>query len=132
MKLEIIRRVIMIAILLVTVFAFNSVMAIVVGYVISLWLDVIIISIPVKKLLGYGFISQLKDIWKIVVATIILGVAAYLVGLISLPVWLTLIVQIIVGIISYVLCCFFFREKNFFEILNIIKKSFNKKSIKEN
>ncbi|MBE5743459.1 MAG: lipopolysaccharide biosynthesis protein [Clostridiales bacterium] len=132
MKLEIIRRIIMIAILLVTVFAFNSVMAIVIGYVISLWLDVIIISIPVKKLLGLGAISQFRLIWKIVLSVIIMAVATYFVGLISLPVWLTLIIQIIVGITSYVLCCLLFREKNFLEILGIIKKLFNKKSIKEN
>ncbi len=129
MKLEIVRRVIMITILLVTVFAFNSVMAIIISYVISLWLDVIVISVPVKKLLGLGAISQFKLIWKIMISTLIMAVATYVVGLISLPVWLTLIIQIMVGLITYVLCCLLFREKNFFEILGIIKKSINNKSV---
>ncbi len=131
MKLEIIRRVIMVAILLVTVFAFNSVMAIVIGYVISLWLDVIIISIPVKKLLGLGAISQFKLIWKILVATIVMGVATYFVGKLDLSMFSLLIAQILTGVVVYFIACLILRDNSFMVIFNAIKKFLSKNKKQE-
>lgn len=121
MKLETIRRIVMLAILLISVFCFNSIIAIVIGFAISMWLDVAIIMIPVKKLLGYGIKELIKDVWKVLIAVIIMVVAVYLVGIIKLPTIWTLCLQIIVGVIAYVIACILIKEKSFFELLAFIK-----------
>lgn len=132
MKLEIIRRVIMILILLFTVFAFNSVIAIVIGFAISSWLDALIIMIPVKKLLGVGLSTFVKLLYKIVIAVIVMSISVYLVGLITMPIWLTLILQVLVGVSVYIICCLIFKENNFLEILRTIKKLSAKNKKEEN
>ena len=45
----------------------------------------------------------------------------FLVGLISMPTILTLILQIVVGIAVYVLACLLLKEKSFYELLAFIK-----------
>lgn len=121
MKLETIRRIVMLAILLISVFCFNSIIAIVIGFAISSWIDVAIIMVPVKKLLGYGFIELVKDVWKVLLAVLIMSVAVYFIGLIKLPTIAVLCLQIIFGVIVYVLACFIIKEKSFFELLAFIK-----------
>ena len=121
MKLETIRRIVMLAILLISVFCFNSIIAIVIGFAISSWIDVAIIMVPVKKLLGYGFIELVKDVWKVLLAVLIMYVAVYFIGLIKLSTIAVLCLQIIFGVIVYVLACFIIKEKSFFELLSFIK-----------
>lgn len=65
MKQELLRRTLMIIVLLITVFVFNSVEAIAYGFLFSAWLDAIITSMPVKQLLDYGFADQAKDMWPL-------------------------------------------------------------------
>ena len=121
MKLEAVRRVVMIIILLLSVFCFNSIEAIVIGFAISSWLDVAIIMFPVKKLVGYGLFDLVKDVYKIIICVAIMAGVTFLVGLISMPTILTLILQIVVGIAVYVLACLLLKEKSFYELLAFIK-----------
>lgn len=127
MRFEIIRRIAMVIVLLISVFCFGSVKAIAIGYAISAWLDVCIVIIPMKKIIGYGFFEQIKDIWKIIFATIVMSVVAIAVGKIALPIYLSLIFKIIVGIFTYVILSIALRIEIFYYTIGIIKKSFFKK-----
>ena len=127
MKLEIIRRITMLLILLFSVFAFNSIIAIVIGYVISSFIDTIIILVPSKKIFGYGMCEQIKDLWKIMVASIIMVCAMFGVSLIGLSIWWELIVQFIVGVFIYFLSCWLMKEKSLTFIRMLFDK-FTKKS----
>ena len=126
MKLELVRRIAMLAVLLVSVFAFKSVEAIAWGYAISSWIDVAIISVPVKRLIGYGLLEQLRDMWKTLAASLLMGAAVFAVGLISAPAWLLLLLQIVAGILSYIALCYVLKIDSFQQIANkalqIIKK----------
>ncbi|MBQ8529365.1 MAG: lipopolysaccharide biosynthesis protein [Clostridia bacterium] len=126
MKLELVRRTVMLAVLAVSVFAFKSVKAIAWGYAISSWIDVAVISVPVKKLIGYGLIEQLRDVWKIILASVLMAGAVLAVGLIAAPEWLLLIVQILVGIIVYCLMCMLLKIEAFGQLINIIKGKIRK------
>lgn len=127
MKLELVRRIVMLAILLVSVFCFGSLEAIVIGYAISSWVDVVIVMLPMKKLLGYGIISQFKDLSKIIISTLIMGVAVYLFSLINLPMIILLILQIIIGVLIYCGCCFVLREKSFNYAISAVKSFLSRK-----
>ena len=126
MKLELVRRTVMLAVLAVSVFAFRSVKAIAWGYAISSWIDVAVISVPVKRLIGYGLIEQLRDVWKIILASVLMAGAVLAVGLIAAPEWLLLIVQILVGIIVYCLMCMLLKIEAFGQLINIIKGKIKK------
>lgn len=126
MKLEIIRRVAMMVVLLISVFCFNSVLAIVIGFAISLWVDVIIISIPMKKLFNFGILKQFKLIWKILLATLIMAIFVYLVGILNINIYLSFTLQILCGIVVYSAVCLLIKEQNFLYLAKMVKKFIKK------
>ena len=122
MKQEILRRTLMIIVLLVTVFAFHSVVAIACGFLFSAWLDAFVTSMPVKKLLGYGFADQAKDMWRSALAAVIMGAVVAALNLLNVPDAAKLIIQIITGAAVYVSACAALKVESFMYILNILKK----------
>ena len=111
-----------IIVLLITVFAFDSVVAIACGFLFSAWLDAFVTSIPVKKLLGYGFADQAKDMWRCALAAVIMGAVVAALNLLNVPDAAKLIIQIITGAAVYVSACAALKVESFMYILNILKK----------
>ncbi len=122
MKMEFIRRSIMIAQLILTVLIFDSVVAIAYSYAISVWLDAAISAIPNRHFLGYGFLQQLKDLWKIIAASALMALAAWAVGLIPMHPALEMAVQIVTGAAVYIIICLALKVETFSYVLNLIKK----------
>lgn len=121
MKQEIVRRIAMLAVLLITVFVFKSTVAIACGFTFSAWLDAFITSIPLRKLLGYGFVDELKDIWKCCAATVIMAVIVWAMNMLPLPLIAKLAVQVIVGGAVYLAVCAVLKEENFVYLLATVK-----------
>lgn len=119
MRLEMIRRVVMLAILIISVVVFKSVLAIAISFCISSWLDALITMTPVKRLIGYGFASQLADIWKIVAASLVMFAGVFAMNLLQLPDFLLLALQILVGAGTFLLLGWLLRlepQKNLFKL----------------
>lgn len=127
MKLEIIRRIMMIAILVGAVLIFDSVVAIAISYVISAWIDVIIICIPLKRLLNYGLWEMIKYNWKSVFASLLMGVIVLTVGIIPLHYIVVTGIQIFVGVITYIALAVILKIDVFKYILDAAKKLLVKK-----
>ena len=66
----------MLIVLAASVLFFHSVEAIAVGFVLSAWLDVWVTSLPLRKLLGYGFLDQLRDVWKSGLSALVMALCA--------------------------------------------------------
>jgi len=113
MKMEIIRRIIMTAILAVSVFCFNSVMAIAIAATITYWVDAFVTMIPVQKLVGYGIIAQLKDTWKNLLCSALMGGVVILVGMLSIHPALLMLLQMAIGALAYVLFTWLINRKMF-------------------
>ena len=122
MKLEAVRRIVMIAVLLGAILIFDSVLAIAISYVISAWIDVIIISIPLKKLLNYGFFEIMKDNWKSIFASLLMGAIVLTTGKINAHYVIVAGIQIFVGVISYIALAFILKIDIFKYILDTAKK----------
>lgn len=122
MKLEFIRRVIMLAVLVITVLCFDSALAMAYSYVLSAWLDTVICAIPCGRLLGYGVMAQFKDIWKTILASVVMGAAVWTVGLLTMPLFLKLVVQIAIGVIVYIILCRLMKVESFLYILDHLKQ----------
>lgn len=121
-KLEIVRRVLMLTVLAASIIFFDSVEAIAVGFVISAWLDTLVSVLPVRKLLGYGLRAQLGDIWKNGLAALLMAAAVYCFGLLSMPLFIKLVLQLMLGIVVYAAANWLIRNESFFYIVNTIKR----------
>ena len=121
-KQEVLRRVLMAAVLLISIVAFDSLSAIAVGYAVSAWLDVIITSLPIKKLLNYGAAEQLRDVWKNGLSAALMGAAVYALGLLPLPTALLLMVQVPCGAVIYVLLNLLLGNDSLLYILSLLKQ----------
>ncbi len=119
LKVEIIKKVVGVAILIASI-PFG-VTAIAVGMVISTTLSAIINAIPNKKLLGYTFKMQLKDILPSLVMSLVMFGAVYPISLLNINVWLMLIIQVVAGAIIYVALSAIFKVESFKYILSILK-----------
>ena len=105
MKLELVRRVMMLLVLFITVFCFKSVLMVAVGFAISSWLDYLIISFVVNKLLKYSVNEQLVDMWKQLLASGLMCLCIYGLSLIGFPNLSLLVIQFVVGLLSYLIFC---------------------------
>jgi len=100
-KLEIIKKVIGVILLIITM----NISVIVMAYslLISSLLNQIINAYPNKNLLDYGYIRQIKDILPSIVIAVIMGIIIYLFNFVNLNDIIILILQVLVGAIIYIL-----------------------------
>lgn len=119
LKLEIIKKVVGIILLVSTMWF--GVMAMAYSLLVSSVLSQIINSWPNRKLLNYGYIEQLKDIFPGIVLALFMGVIVYFIGFIKLPLIIILIIQIIVGGIIYIGMSVIFHVESFEYLLKMIK-----------
>jgi Membrane protein involved in the export of O-antigen and teichoic acid len=101
LKLEIIKKIMGVAILVITLF--YGVYAIAWGGAAASLLSVFINSYPNKKLLGYSYREQLRDIMPSLGLSIAMGTVTYSIYFFNLPSLATLILQATIGILVYLI-----------------------------
>lgn len=124
LKLEIIKKIMGLILLLITMRI--SVMAMAYSLIVSGILSQIINSFPNWKLLNYNYLEQLRDILPSICISFFMGLCVYLIGFLSLPILLQLIIQVIIGAIIYILASALLKLEEFNYLFGMIK-SFTKK-----
>jgi len=119
---ELLRRGLMLVVLIVSVVCFDSVEAIAVGYSVSAWLDVCVTSLPIKKLLGYGVLDQLRDVWKSGVSAVLMALAVYALGALPLPAAPLLLVQVLCGGAVYLALNLVLKNESLAYLLSPLKR----------
>ena len=117
---ELVRRALMLVVLVISVVCFHSVEAIAVGYSVSAWLDVFVTSLPIKKLLNYGVLDQLRDVWKTALSTVLMALAVYALGALPLPTALLLMVQVLCGAAVYLGLNVLLKNESLMYILSLL------------
>ena len=120
-KQEVLRRVLMLLVLAVSVLAFDSVIAIALGFVFSAWLDVWVTSLPLKGLLNYSFFAQVRDSWKSAVSSLLMAAAVWALGRLPLGGIAGLALQIIAGGALYLLINLVLRNESLVYLLSVVK-----------
>lgn len=100
LKLEIAKKAVGMILLLSTMWF--GVMAMAYSLLVSSVLSQIINSWPNKKLLNYGYLEQLKDIFPGITLAVVMGFCVNMVGLFHLSNVVTLLIQISLGAVIYV------------------------------
>lgn len=76
---------------------------------------------PNKKLLNYSFTEQWKDILPSFILSLIMGGIVYSIQFLGLNVWITLFVQLTVGVVIYVGSAYILKMECFLYLLNTVK-----------
>ncbi len=100
LKLELVKKIVGLAIVLATMWL--GVMAMAWGMLIDGFISQIINSWPNKKLLNYSYRQQITDILPSVLLSAAMFAIAYCVKMIGLNDWLTLLIQIPLGVLIYI------------------------------
>ena len=87
-------------------------------------------AFPNKKLINYGYFSQIFDILPTIILTICMGTIVYFIGYFFGNAFWVLAVQVSVGIMFYFLVAFVFKFESFEYIKKIAFSFFSKKSNK--
>lgn len=119
LKLEIIKKGIGLTSLVIAVFCFDSPLAIAMTGVFTTITSCFINAYPNKKLIGYSYFQQMRDIFPSFAASVSMCALVLWIGTLQLPCWLLLIVQVISGIVSYIAISAIFRLKAFQAVLHI-------------
>lgn len=124
LKLEIAKKGIGLAALILTMHI--SVMAMAYSLLVTSVLAQIINSWPNRKLLGYGYLEQLKDILPGILLAVGMGVCVWLIGCFPIPAAAVLLVQIVSGALIYVSVSAILRLEAFVYLQGVVKPVFRK------
>ena len=119
LKLEIIKKVIGMLILLITIPMGLYAMAF--GQIFSGIIASFINAYPNKKLMGYSYFEQWKDLMPSFVLSIVMAGIVWCMNFISITPLLLLIIQIIVGVIFYIVLAKLFKLEVYNYFVNTLK-----------
>lgn len=119
LKIEIIKKVIGLILVISTMWI--SVKAMAYSLIVSAIISQIINSWPNKRLLGYSYFEQMKDILPQISIAVLMGIIVYLVGMIDVSNVCKLVLQVCVGIFSYILLSHVFKIESYEYVCNLIR-----------
>ncbi len=134
LKLEIIKKTIGISSLVIAVFCFDSPIAIAATGIITTVTSSFINAYPNKKLIGYSYFEQIKDILPSLLMSGAMFALVFLFGKINLgSSLLTLVLQVIIGLVIYLLLSLIIRPAPFKFLVSQAKNAIkNRGKSKEN
>lgn len=124
LRLEIIKKIVGLAILLSTMWF--GVMAMAYSLLLSSVLSQIINSWPNRKLLKYGYLEQVRDFASGILLAVLMGICVHFVEYMSLPMIVTLVIQIVLGAIIYIVGSAILKLEEFQYLLEMIKSIMKK------
>lgn len=126
LKLEIIKKIYGMIVLAIAVFCFETPIAIAMTGFITTWIGWFVNSYPNKKLLSYSYLEQIMDIIPSLVMALIMCGGVLLIGNIGLSPFLLLVVEIISGVIIYILLSAIFKPRPYVLIMSKVKEVIKK------
>ncbi len=119
LKLEILKKAVGLTLLFITMNI--SVMAMAYSLIVSSILSQIINSWPNRKLLNYGYLQQLKDILPSILLAVFMGGVVYLFNFLPIRPLIILAVQVITGILIYLLGSIILKIDSFKYMIDTLK-----------
>lgn len=125
LKLEILKKAIGIAALVVAVFCFDSPIAIAMTGVFTTFTSCFINAYPNKKLIGYSYTEQMKDLLPSFGLSIFMLCCVLAVELLNLSSFLTLVIQVLTGTAVYISAAAVLQLPPFRMLLAALKANFH-------
>lgn len=125
LKLEFIKKPIMLLIILATMFI--SPLAIAWGMLFFNIFVYFINSYPNKKNIGYTYRQQLLDVFPNVLLSLTMAVVVYALGRLGMNNLLSVIVQVLVGMTLYVVASIIFKNESYHYVKDMVLEKFKRK-----
>lgn len=122
LKLEIIKKVYGIILLAIAVIYFDSPIAIASTGLISTWISWLVNAYPNKKLIGYSYKEQIQDVFPSFFLALVMAALVYLFRNINANTLLVLLVQVAVGLLSYLCLSLLLKPQPYVMLLNEVKR----------
>lgn len=119
LKLEIVKKILIVVSLVVTIPL--GIYAMAIGQVVTGFIATFINSYPNKKLMGYSYLEQCRDLFPAFAASLFMGICVWGLGFSGIPDIALLFVQIASGTLIYVLLSKVFRLEAFGYFVNTIR-----------
>lgn len=119
LKLEIIEKIFSIFLLIITLKM--GVFWIGISYVTGEIFSTILCAIPNRKLIDYGFIRQFIDLIPLLFTSMIMGFIVYLIQFLGFSDVFTLVIQVVIGVLIYLILSWVFKLQGFMYFYNIFK-----------
>lgn len=120
LRLEIIKKIIGIIILVITIPM--GLLAMCIGQIFSSLFSLAINTHYTGKLINVGFIKQMEDLIPILALSLVMGVVSYLVMMPFENIYIQLGIGTITGIVFYILFSYIFKFEEMKELVSIIRK----------
>lgn len=124
LKLEIVKKIVGLVAILCTMRI--SVMAMAYSMLVTSVLCQIINAWPNKKLLNYSYLQQVKDMLPQIVLSVVMGTIVYSISFFGVNEWVTLVLQMITGVVIYALISGLFKMDCFIYVVDATKALFRK------
>lgn len=122
LRLEVIKKIIGIAALCFTVFVLRDLTAIVAGYVVTGIICTFVNAHPNKRVIGYSYLEQIRDILPAFALAIVAGALTYPIGFLDLPLLVTIILQSVSMAVVYLLLAKLFKVEEMAYLLGMVSK----------
>ena len=123
LKLEIIKKSYGLIALVIAVFCFDSPLAIAMTGVFTGLISFFVNSFPNKKLIGYSYAQQARDILPSLLASLTMCAVVLCVGMLDMHPVILVVVQVFAGVLCYFVISVVFRLKPFMLVFDLIKKA---------
>lgn len=122
LKLEVVKNVVGFVILCAAAFVFDTIQAIVLGYMLTGVLCTFINAFPNKRVIGYSFSEQVRDILPAFLLSLAAAAVAAPVAVLGLPDIATILFQAVVMVVAYLLIARLLRVEELTYILNTLRE----------
>ena len=120
LKLEVIKKIQGVIVLCVTVPLGLVVMCY--GRIVSSLISLIWNTYYTKKIIGYGYVQQMKDLMHILIHALLMGAITFYVVSIASTLWLKLILGVLIGMTYYLLGAYLMKFEEMQELILILKR----------
>ncbi len=127
LKLEIIKKGIGIMALVIAVVMFESPIAIAMTGVFTMFTSCFINAYPNKKLIDYSYFEQIKDYLPSLIASALMFVVVFGAGQIACPMIFKLLLQVIIGVVVYIVLSIIFKLQGFKMLRNVLNGFISKR-----
>lgn len=121
LKVEIIKKIQGVIVLCITVPM--GIVAMCYGGVVSSLLCLIYNTYYTQKLIGYGYVAQMKDLFHILVHALVMGVGVWCIVQAFDSLWLQLSVGVVAGMVYYIAGAYLMRFEELQELLGLLHKN---------
>lgn len=99
----------------------HGVLMIALAYMASSFFNQIVNSYPNRKIIGYSWIAQMRDVLPSTLLAVFMGGCVYMVSFLHMGLLLQVLIQVLAGVLIYVFGSILFRIDAFYYLVNTVK-----------